>query len=156
MVEHTITLEPQEHQIQAKLIGSKSFVDVLPGALPVYFSAESTFRVDKVAGALMYGDVTATFHLDLRGPGSTNPDFSEGSVDTHPVFVIKSFSEIDDEGASDYRGSVTDTMGLMGWTSLGGDVGGALTIAHAVIGLLYIASLGTIGYGINLSVKKED
>ena len=156
MVEHTLTLEPSEHQIQAKLIPGSTFVDVIPGALPVYFSAESTFRVDRVAGALMYGDVTATFHLDLRGPGSTDPDFSEGSVDTHPVFVIKSFSEIDDEGASDYRGSVTDTMGLMGWTSLGGDVGGALTIAHAVIGLLYIASLGTIGYGVNLLVKKED
>ena len=156
MVEHSLVLEPQEHQIQAKLIGSKTFVDVLPGALPVYFSTESTFRVDKVAGAVMYGDVTATFHLDLRGPGSIDPDFSDESIDTHPVFVIKSFSEIDDQGASDYRASVTDNMGMMGWTNFGGDAGAPLLYVHLVIALLYVASIGMISFGFYENSTKGD
>ena len=36
---HTVNLDPSQNQIQAKLIGSASFVDVLPGALPVYFGS---------------------------------------------------------------------------------------------------------------------
>ena len=155
MVEHSLVLDPSEHQIQAKLIGSKTFVDVLPGALPVYFSVNSTFRVDKVAGAVMYGDVTAAFHLDLRGPGSTGPDFSEGSIDTHPVFEIKNFGGIDDDGAAAYRASVSDNMGPMGWANFGGDAGMPLSAIHVVIGLIYLLSVGMIGYGAREKIQVE-
>ena len=148
MVEHQVVLDPSEHQIQAKLIGSKTFVDVLPGALPVYFSVDSTFRVDKVAGVVMYGDVSASFLLDLRGPGSTNPDFSESSIDTHPVFEIKSFSEIGDDDATSYRASVTDNMGPMGWTNFGGEAGPPLSYLTYFIALLYVSSIGMIAYGV--------
>ncbi len=147
MVEHRITLEPGQHQIQAKLIGSKTFVDVLPGALPVYFSVDSTFRVDKVAGAVMYGDVSAAFHLDLRGPGSVDPDFSETSTDTHPVFEIKNFGGIGDEDAASYRASVSDNMGPMGWTNFGGEAGAPLLYVHLIIALLYMVSIGMMGWG---------
>jgi len=148
MVEHQVVLDPSEHQIQAKLIGSKTFVDVLPGALPVYFSVNSTFRVDKVAGVVMHGDVSAAFLLDLRGPGSTNPDFSESSIDTHPVFEIKSFSEIGDDDAASYRASVTDNMGPMGWTNFGGEAGPPLSYLTYFIALLYVSSIGMIAYGV--------
>ena len=147
MVEHHLALDPAEHQIQAKLIGSRSFIDVLPGALPVYFSADITMRVEKVSGAVMYGDVLAAFHYDLRGPGSMDPDFSEGSIDTHPVFEIRSFSELDDETAASFRGSVSDNMGPMGWTNFGGDAGAPLSYLTYVIALLYVVAIGLIAYG---------
>ena len=147
MVEHHLVLDPAEHQIQAKLIGSGTFIDILPGALPVYFSADITMRVEKVSGAVMYGDVLAAFHFDLRGPGSMNPDFSEDSIDTHPVFEILSFSELDDETAASFRGSVTDNMGPMGWTNFGGDAGPPLSYLTYVIALLYVAAIGLIAYG---------
>ncbi len=147
MVEHHLALDPAEHQIQAKLIGSQSFIDVLPGALPVYFSADITMRVEKVSGAVMYGDVLAAFHYDLRGPGSMGPDFSEGSIDTHPVFEIRSFSELDDETAASFRGSVSDNMGPMGWTNFGGDAGAPLSYLTYVIALLYVVAIGLIAYG---------
>ena len=41
-VEHTVTLDPANTQIQGKLIGSATFVDAMPGALPVYLGATST------------------------------------------------------------------------------------------------------------------
>lgn len=147
MVEHHLALDPAEHQIQAKLIGSRTYVDVLPGALPVYFSADITMRVEKVSGVVMYGDVLAAFHYDLRGPGSMNPDFSEGSIDTHPVFEIRSFSELDDETAASFRGSVSDNMGPMGWTNFGGDAGAPLSYLTYVIALLYVTAIGLIAYG---------
>ena len=155
MVEHHLVLDPAEHQIQAKLIGSRTFIDVLPGALPVYFAADITMRVEKVSGAVMYGDVLAAFHYDLRGPGSTNPDFSEGSIDTHPVFEIRSFSELDDETAVSFRGSVTDNMGPMGWTNFGGDAGPPLSYLTYVIALLYVAAIGLIAYG-GREMRSED
>ena len=40
MVEHNINLDPSNSQIQGKLIGSTTYVDVIPGALPVYLAAD--------------------------------------------------------------------------------------------------------------------
>ena len=82
---HTVNLDPSQNQIQAKLIGSASFVDVLPGALPVYFGSNVDIKVEPVTQVAMYGKSVSMFHLDLRGPGMLNPEMG---VDTHPVFEI--------------------------------------------------------------------
>jgi len=154
MVEHTVTLDPASTQIQGKLIGSETFVDAMPGALPVYLGANIDMKVEPITNAPMYGKVTATFYLDLRGPGSMNPDFN--SNDVMPVFEIHSFSEIDDEAAEDYRASVSDNLGLMGWTNFGGDAGAPLSYVHMVIALLYAVGIGLLVYGSIGSIRTDE
>jgi len=151
MVEHRVSLDPANNQIQGKLIGSDTFVDAMPGALPVYLGAELDMKVEPVSTVLMYGKVKVTFYLDQRGPGSMNPDFSENSTDVLPVFEIHSFSEIADDQAGDFRGAVSDNLGPMGWTNLGGDAGAPLSYLHAAIGLLYALSISMIGWGVRAS-----
>ena len=154
MVEHTVTLDPANTQIQGKLIGSATFVDVMPGALPVYLGANIDMKVEPITNAPMYGKVTATFFLDLRGPGSMNPDFD--SNDVVPVFEIHSFSEIPDDSAEDYRASVSDNLGPMGWTNFGGDAGAPLSYVHMVIALLYVVGIGLVVFGLMGSNSPED
>ena len=149
MVEHTVTVEPANTQIQGKLIGSSTYVDVIPGALPVYLGAEIDLKVEPVTTAIMYGKVKVTFHLDKRGPGFLDPDLSEDSTESMPVFEIHVFSEIDDEGAETFTGQVSDNLGPMGWTNFGGTAGTALTVVHTVVALMYVASLASLAYGLS-------
>ena len=117
----------------------------MPGALPVYLGADLDMKVEPKSNAIMYGDVEVTFYLDTRGVGFMNPDFS--SDDVQPVFVIRTFSEIEDELADDFRDAVTDNLGPMGWTNFGGSVGGSLTVISIVTLLLYVAGIAAVVYG---------
>ena len=149
---HTVNLDPSQNQIQAKLIGSASFVDVLPGALPVYFGSSVDIKVEPVTQVAMYGKSVSMFHLDLRGPGMLNPEMD---VDTHPVFEIHTFSEIGDEDAANFKCAVLDNMEPMYWTDFGGsgdcELEGTAIIDY-VTATLYIASIvmiaiGALGFG---------
>ena len=148
MVEHTVTVSPSNTQIQGKLIGSSTYVDVLPGALPVYLEAKIDLKVEPVTTAIMYGKAKVTFHLDTRGPGFLNPDLSDDSIESMPVFEIHTFSEIDDDGAKNFTGAVSDNLGPMGWTNFGGDAGAPLSYVHYAIAVLYISSIASLGYGL--------
>ena len=154
MVEHTVTLDPASTQIQGKLIGSATFVDAMPGALPVYLGVDIDMKVEPVTNMPMYGKVTAVFYLDLRGPGSMNPDFN--SNDVMPVFEIHSFSEVDDETADAFVGGVTENLGPMGWTNFGGTAGAPLVYVHMLIALLYVAGIGLVTYGSIGANKPEE
>ena len=149
MVEHTVTVDPANTQIQGKLIGSSTYVDVIPGALPVYLGADIDLKVEPVTSAIMYGKVKVTFHLDTRGPGYLNPDLSEDRTDSLPVFEIHDFCVIDDEGANDFTGAVSDNLGPMGWTNFGGTAGTALTAVHTVVALMYVTSIVSLAYGLS-------
>jgi len=161
---HTVNLDPSQNQIQAKLIGSASFVDVLPGALPVYFSSTVDIKVEPVTQVAMYGKSVSMFHLDLRGPGMLNPEMD---VDTHPVFEIHTFSEIDDDAAAEFKCVVLDNMEPMYWTDFGGsgdcELEGTATI-DGVTAVLYVASIamiaigaiGLVGIGPMAASKDED
>ena len=156
MVEHTVTVEPTNTQIQGKLVGSSTYVDVIPGALPVYLGADIDLKVEPVTTAIMYGKVKVTFHLDTRGPGFLNPDLSENSTESMPVFEIHVFSEIDDEAAEDFTGQVSDNLGPMGWTNFGGTAGTALTVVHSIVALMYVASISLLGYGARSILASEE
>ena len=144
---HTVNLDPSQNQIQAKLIGSASFVDVLPGALPVYFGSTVDIKVEPVTQVAMYGKSVSMFHLDLRGPGMLNPEMD---VDTHPVFEIHTFSEIADDDAETFQCRVLDNMEPMYWTDFGGsgdcELEGTATI-DGVTAVLYLASIAMIAIG---------
>ena len=122
---------------------------MIPGALPVYLAADIDLKVEPVTTAIMYGKVKVTFHLDTRGPGFLNPNLSEDSTESMPVFEIHVFSEIDDEGAEDFTEAVSNNLGPMGWTSFGGSVGGSLAVVHAVIALMYLTSIVSLAYGLS-------
>ncbi|MCH2441601.1 MAG: hypothetical protein MK169_04065 [Candidatus Thalassarchaeum sp.] len=147
MRSHTVNLNPAENQIQAKLIGSASFVDVLPGALPVYFSSTVEIKVEPTTQAAMYGKSVSMFHLDLRGPGELNPEIG---VDTSPVFEIHTFSEIADEDAETFQCKVLDNMEPMYWTDFGGSgdcaLEGTATIDY-VTAAIYVAGVAIIAIG---------
>ena len=157
MVDHTVKLNPSNAQIQGKLIGSTSYVDVIPGALPVYLEADIDLKVEPITTAIMYGKVKVTFHLDTRGPGNLNPDISEDSNESMPVFEIHTFSEIGDDDADSFKASVTDNMGTFGWTNFGGEAGAPLSYVHMAIAALYLASIVSIGVGARsmMSVDEE-
>ena len=144
---HTVNLDPSQYQIQAKLIGSASFVDVLPGALPVYFGSNVDIKVEPVTQVAMYGKSVSMFHLDLRGPGMLNPEMG---VDTHPVFEIHTFSEIADEDAETFQCRVLDNMEPMYWTDFGGSGDCELegtAVIDSVTAVLYVASIAMIAVG---------
>ena len=149
MVEHTVTVNPAETQIQGKLIGSSTYVDVMPGALPVYLEAKIDLKVEPVTTAIMYGKAKVTFHLDTRGPGYLNPNLNESSAESMPVFEIHTFSEIDDDGAKNFTGAVSDNLGPMGWTNFGGDAGAPLSYVHYTIAVFYVTSIASLGYGLS-------
>ena len=102
MIQHTINLDPASNQIQGKLTSTGTFVDAVPGALPVYLGADLDLKVEPISTAIMYGDIEVTFYLDTRGAGAMNPDFTNGE-DVVPVFEIHTFTEISDEQASDFN-----------------------------------------------------
>ena len=156
MVEHTVKLDPSNSQIQGKLIGSTSYVDVMPGALPVYLEADIDLKVEPITTAIMYGKVKVTFHLDTRVPGNLNPDISENSTESMPVFEIHTFSEIGDEDAESFKASVTDNMGTFGWTNFGGEAGAPLSYVHMAIAVLYVASIASIGVGARSMMGLEE
>jgi len=161
---HTVNLDPSQNQIQAKLIGSASYVDVLPGALPVYFGSNVDIKVEPVTQVAMYGKSVSMFHLDLRGPGMLNPEMG---VDTHPVFEIHTFSEIADEDAETFQCKVLDNMEPMYWTDFGGSgdcelegtavIDGVTAVLYlASIAMIAIGSLGMAGIGPISSSKDEE
>ena len=156
MVEHNINLDPSNSQIQGKLIGSTTYVDVIPGALPVYLAADIDLKVEPITTAIMYGKVKVTFHLDTRGPGNLNPDISENSTESMPVFEIHTFSEIGDDDAASFKASVTDNMGTFGWTNFGGEAGAPLSYVHMAIAVLYAASIASIGFGARSMMGLEE
>ena len=116
MIEHSITLEPANNQIQGKLIGSGTYVDAMPGALPVYFGSQVDIKVEPITNVAMYGKSTSSFYFDYRGPGSVDPDFSADYVQT--VFEIHTFSEIGDEDAKTFKGKVLDHTGPFFWWNI--------------------------------------
>ena len=167
MVEHRIDLDPAENQIQAKLVGSGSFVDVLPGALPVYFGASVDIKVEPVTNVAMYGKVMARFYLDLRWSGAMNPDFSDADGDGDPdasyvqaVFEIHTFSEIGNEDAASFKCTVIDHMSTTWWTDFGGRGDcelEALMPFPYIAALLYVAGIGLLSYGgMGMASRKEE
>ena len=152
MVEHSVSLDPANTQIQGKILGAGNWVDALPGALPVYLGADIDMKVEPISNAVMYGKVKVTFHLDMRGTGSSDPVIG---VDTMPVFEIHTYSEIADEDASDFNAQVTDNMGPFGWTNFGGSVGGILLVISVVQAMFYVIGIGLMAYG-GLVMKDED
>lgn len=157
MKEHSISLNPAENQIQGKLIGSGTYVDAMPGALPVYFGSEVDIKVEPVTNVAMYGKGVSTFYFDYRGPGSLDPDFSAET--TKAVFEIHTFSDISDDDARIFKGKVLDHMGPFFWTDFGGSGDTELEpvrVISYISAVMYVGSLALIAVGANNLRKMSD
>ncbi len=157
MVDHSITLDPAENQIQGKLIGSGTYVDAIPGALPVYFGSNVDIKVEPVTNAAMYAKGISTFYFDYRGPGSIDPDF--GAETTKAVFEIHTFSEISDDDARIFKGKVLDHMGPFFWTDFGGSGDTELEpvrVVSYISAAMYIGGLALMAIGANNLRKKDN
>ncbi|MFL2958387.1 MAG: hypothetical protein ACJZ4Z_06325 [Candidatus Thalassarchaeaceae archaeon] len=157
MIEHKVSLNPGENQIQGKLIGSGTYVDAMPGALPVYFGSEVDIKVEPVTDVAMYAKGISTFYFDYRGPGSLNPDF--GAETTKSVFEIHTFSEISDDDARVFKGKVLDHMGPFFWTDFGGSGDTELEpvrVISYISAAMYIGGLALIAVGANNLRKMTD
>ena len=154
MVHHQVMLDPASNQIQAKLIGSGTVVDVMPGALPVYFESHVDIYVEEITGIAMYGKSKSTFHLDTRGPGFMDPMFAE---DTHPVFEIHTSSEIGDDDAESFVSAVIDNQGMFFWTDFGtGAEGSTDDMADFVAFGLYVVAIGLVIMGMRSRGSADD
>jgi len=157
MVEHSISLDPAENQIQGKLIGSGTYVDAMPGALPVYFKSEVDIKVEPITNVAMYGKSTSSFLFDYRGPGNIDPDFNAEYMQT--VFEIHTFSEISDDDAKIFKGKVLDHTGPFFWTDLGGSGDTeleALKLISYVSAAMYIGGFSLVLFGAVNLARMED
>tara|TARA_B100001142_G_scaffold89534_1_gene91275 strand:- start:6846 stop:9644 length:2799 start_codon:yes stop_codon:yes gene_type:complete len=157
MVDHSIALDPADNQIQGKLIGSGTYVDAIPGALPVYFGSNVDIKVEPVTNVAMYAKGISTFYFDYRGPGSIDPDF--GAETTKAVFEIHTFSEISDDDARVFKGKVLDHMGPFFWTDFGGSGDTELEpvrVVSYISAAMYIGGLALIAIGANNLRKIDD
>ena len=157
MVEHSISLDPAENQIQGKLIGSGTYVDAMPGALPVYFKSKVDIKVEPITNVAMYGKSTSSFLFDYRGPGSIDPDFNADYMQT--VFEIHTFSEISDDDAKIFKGKVLDHTGPFFWTDLGGSGDmelEALKVISYVSAAMYIGGFSLVLFGAVKLARMED
>ena len=157
MVEHSISLDPAENQIQGKLIGSGTYVDAMPGALPVYFKSEVNIKVEPITNVAMYGKSTSSFLFDYRGPGNIDPDFNAEYMQT--VFEIHTFSEISDDDAKIFKGKVLDHTGPFFWTDLGGSGDmelEALKVISYVSAAMYIGGFSLVLFGAVKLARMED
>mgnify|MGYP006078962317 FL=1 len=157
MIEHSISLDPAENQIQGKLIGSGTYVDAMPGALPVYFKSEVDIKVEPITNVAMYGKSTSSFLFDYRGPGNTDPDFNGEYMQT--VFEIHTFSEISDDDAKIFKGKVLDHTGPFFWTDLGGSGDTeleALKLISYVSAAMYIGGFSLVLFGAVNLARMED
>ncbi len=155
MVEHSIVLDPTQHNIQSKLIPpSLSPVSVTPGVLGLYFNGNVDMKVEPNTNAVMYGHGTFQFVLDIRGLGQGAPDLSEGTTDAYPVFEIAIHSEIGDQDAEDLS-KVTDSMGIMGFTSF--DAPAPISYLNILQLVIYVVGLGlAVNGGMKISSEQEE
>ena len=93
----TAEMDPLTRPIQGKLINNGDLLDVIPGALPVYFGSNVQLKVEQISGAIIAGESESTFWLDKRN--TTEQQTPPTKDDLQEVFVIKTTGELDDETA---------------------------------------------------------
>lgn len=147
---HSISLDPAENPIQAKLIGSDSLLDVFPGALPIYFGGQADLKVEPTTGMAMSGVTGFYFYLDTRGVGAVNPS----SEDLVPVFLIESSAEIDPDDAETFKDKVLHNSEPMTyWTNFDTDAG-SFYIDQITLVIYLIAAI-LLGFGALKLSKSE-
>lgn len=110
------SMDPTTRSVQAKLLGTDTLLDALPGALPVYFGSDVTVEAEDMSGAIISGTSESTFYLDTREMG--NQATAPTMDDLQPVFIIKTSGELSDSDADSLQSAIYTNQEYFGyWTN---------------------------------------
>ncbi|MEK9730831.1 MAG: hypothetical protein VW230_03620 [Candidatus Poseidoniales archaeon] len=112
----TASMDPTTRSVQAKLLGTDTLLDALPGALPVYFGSDVNVKAEDMSGAIISGTSKSTFYLDTREMG--NQATAPTMDDLQPVFIIETSGELSDSDADSLQSAIYTNQEFFGyWTN---------------------------------------
>ena len=145
----TASVEPGERSIQAKLTNQQSIVDIFPGAVPIYFSADVELKVQCTARVIVSGESTSYFYLDTRQ--MTQQALSAPEIDDlQPVFKIETSGAADQDTVDQMQSGIIDNQKqLTYWTNF--DTGASAFFIDQITVLIYFVSMllmiaGCVGF----------
>lgn len=143
------SVEPGERSIQAKLTNQQSIVDIFPGAVPIYFSADVELKVQCTARVIVSGESTSYFYLDTRR--MTEQALSPPEIDDlQPVFKIETSGAADQDTVDQMQSGIIDNQKqLTYWTNF--DTGASSFFIDQITVLIYFVSMlliivGCVGF----------
>jgi hypothetical protein len=111
------TADAPSHSIQAKLINTRTLLDIFPGAVPVYFSGEVNLEVEPTSNLIIKGGSTSRFYLDTREM-SVQASTPATLDDLTPIFEIQTSGEAGEENAAEMKSKITHNQQLFTyWTN---------------------------------------
>ncbi len=111
------TADAPSHSIQAKLINTRTLLDIFPGAVPVYFSGEVNLEVEPTSNLIIKGGSTSRFYLDSR-PMNVQAETPATLDDLTPIFEIQTSGEAGEENAAEMKSGITHNQQLFTyWTN---------------------------------------
>ena len=111
------TADAPSHSIQAKLINTRTLLDIFPGAVPVYFSGEVNLEVEPTSNLIIKGGSTSRFYLDTREM-SVQAGTPATLDDLTPIFEIQTSGEAGEENAAEMKSKITHNQQLFTyWTN---------------------------------------
>ncbi len=111
------TADAPSHNIQAKLINTRTLLDIFPGAVPVYFSGEVNLEVEPTSNLIIKGGSISRFYLDTREMRvqARTPATLD---DLTPIFEIQTSGEAGEENAAEMKSKITHNQQLFTyWTN---------------------------------------
>ena len=111
------TADAPSHSIQAKLINTRTLLDIFPGAVPVYFSGEVNLEVEPTSNLIIKGASTSRFYVDTREM-SVQARTPATLDDLTPIFEIQTSGEAGEENAAEMKSKITHNQQLFTyWTN---------------------------------------
>ena len=111
------TADPPSHNIQAKLINTRTLLDIFPGAVPVYFGGEVNLEVEPTSNLIIKGVSTSRFYLDTREM-SVQARIPATLDNLTPIFEIQTSGEAGEENAAEMKSKITHNQQLFTyWTN---------------------------------------
>ena len=135
----TANIAPGDRLIQAKLTNQKSLVDIFPGAVPIYFSADVELKVQHDARIIVSGESTSYIYIDTRFM-SEQAESPPTESDLQPVFKIETGAGADQDTVDQMQSGIIDNQKqLTYWTNF--DTGASAFFIDQVTVLIYFVSM---------------
>lgn len=142
----SVTLAPGERSIQAKLTGQNSAIDIFPGAVPIYFSADVELKVESTARIIVAGESASRFHLDTRlmHEQAASPPTED---DLQTIFMIESGGGADQETVDQMQSGIIDNQKRFTyWTNF--DTGSSAFFIDQITLFIYLAGIALLVVGL--------
>ena len=124
-------------------------MDIFPGAVPIYFSADVELKVQCTARVIVSGESTSYFYLDTRQMAQQALSAPEID-DLQPVFKIETSGAADQDTVDQMQSGIIDNQKqLTYWTNF--DTGASAFFIDQITVLIYFVSMllmiaGCVGF----------